>query len=51
MEECLTIPKNMHGKKDTLVNKYSEICGAFRHKTDFHQFFLSTDDPINGWNS
>ena len=28
------------------MNKNSEIYGAYRHKTTFHRFFLSTDDPV-----
>ena len=29
-----------------VVNKNLEIYGAFRNKTNFHQFFLRTDDPV-----
>ena len=46
MEKRLTIPKNVRDKRVMVMNKNSEIYGAFRHKTTFHQFFLSTDYPI-----
>ena len=29
------------------MNKDSDVYGAYWHKTTFHQFYLSTDDPIN----
>ena len=45
-EEHLTILKKLHDKCVTLMNKNLGIYGAFRNKTTFHQFFLSTDDPI-----
>ena len=46
MQECLTILKNLRDKCVTVMNKNSEICGACRHKTTFHRFCLSTDDPV-----
>ena len=46
MEERLTIIKNLHDKCVTNMNKNSDIYGACRHKTTFHQFCLSTDDPV-----
>ena len=46
MEERLTILKNLRDKCVTIMNKNSDIYGACRHKTAFHQFFLSTDDPV-----
>ena len=50
MQERLTILKKLRDKRVTVMNKNSEIYGAFRHKTTFHRFCLSTDDPIfNGW--
>ena len=50
MQERLTILKMICEKNVTVMNKNSEIYGACRHKTYFHQFLLSTDDTIfNGW--
>ena len=46
MQERLTILKNLCEKRVTVMNNNSEIYGACRHKTAFHQFFLSTDDPV-----
>ena len=46
MEEHLTIIKNPREKCVTVMNKNLEIYGAFRHKTTFHRFPPSTDDPI-----
>ena len=46
MQERLTILKMIHDKRVTVMNKNSEIYGTFRHKTCFHRFFLSTDDPV-----
>ena len=46
MEEHLTTLKNIRDKRVTIMNNNSEIYGAFRHKTTFYQFFLSTDDPV-----
>ena len=40
------ILKKIRGKYGTVKNKNSEIYGAWRHKTTFHKFFLSTDDPV-----
>ena len=50
MQERLTTLKMIRDKRVTVMNKKSEIYGACRHQTCFHQFFLSTDDPIfNRW--
>ena len=46
MEEGLTIFKKLRDKRVTIMNKNSKIYGACRHKTTFHQFCLSTDDPV-----
>ena len=46
MQERLTILKKLRDKRVTVMNKNSEIYGAFRHKTTFHLFCLSTDDPV-----
>ena len=46
MEELLTILKKIRDKHVTIMNKNLEIYGAFRHKTTFHRFYLSTDDPV-----
>ena len=46
MEERLTILKKLREKRITIMNKNSDIYGACRHKTCFHRFFLSTDDPV-----
>ena len=46
MEERLTILKKLRDKCVTIMNKNSEIYGAYRHKTCFHRFCLSTDDPV-----
>ena len=46
MEARLTILKKRRDKRVTVMNKNSEIYGACRHKNDFRQFFLSTDDPV-----
>ena len=46
MQERLKILKMIHDKRVTVMNKKSEIYEAGRHKTCFHQFCLSTDDPV-----
>ena len=46
MQERLTILKNIRDKRVTVMNKNSDIYGACRHKTTFHQFCLITDDPV-----
>ena len=46
MQERLTTLKMIRDKRVTLMNTNLEIYGACRHKTCFHQFFLSTDDPV-----
>ena len=52
MEERLTILKKLLDKRVTIMNKNSEIYGSCWHKTNFNQFFLSTDDTVfNKWNS
>ena len=45
-QERLTILKMLRDKRVTVMNKNSEIYGSCRHKTCFHQFCLSTDDPV-----
>ena len=50
MEERLTVLKKLRGKRVTIMNNNLDIYGACRHKTTFHWFCLSTDDPVfNGW--
>ena len=49
LEERLMILKNLCDKRVTLMNKNSEIYGAWMHKTNFRLFWLITDDTINGW--
>ena len=39
-------PKNLHGKRVTVVNKNSDIYKACRIKTNFCQFCLSTYDTM-----
>ena len=46
MQECLIVLIKIHYKRVTVMNKNLEIYGACRHKTTFHNFFLSTDDPV-----
>ena len=46
MEERLTILKNICDKLVTIMNNNSEIYGACRQKTTFHQFCLSSDDTV-----
>ena len=46
MQEHLTNLKMLRDKHATVMNKNSDIHGACRHKTCFHQFCLSTDDPV-----
>ena len=46
MEERLTILKNPRKKRVTVMNKNLEIYRAYRHKTTFHRFCLSTDDLV-----
>ena len=46
MQERLTIIKKIRGKRVTVMDKNPEIYGACRHKTTFHQFYLSTDYPV-----
>ena len=45
-QERLTTLKKLRDKHVTVMNKNSEIYGAFRDKSTFHQFCLSTDDPV-----
>ena len=42
------IPKKLHDKNVTLMNKDLDIYGICRHKTTFCHFFLITDYPVNG---
>ena len=50
LEERLTILKKLRYKRVTIMNKNLDIYGACQHKTTFHRFRLSTDDPVfNGW--
>ena len=46
MQELLTILKKLHDKRVTVMNNNLEIYRSFRHKTIFHKFCLSTDDPV-----
>ena len=46
MQERLTILKKLRDKRVTVMNKNLDIYGACRHKTNFHQFCLSTDDTV-----
>ena len=44
------VPEKAMWNRVTVMNKDSNIYGAWRQKTTFHQFFLSTDDHVfNGW--
>ena len=53
IQDRLTILKMLRDKRVTVMHKNSEIYGACQHKTCFHQFCLSTDDPVynglKGW--
>ena len=50
MKECLTIPKKLRDKRVTIMKNNSEIYGACRHKTTFHQFCISINYPVfNRW--
>ena len=49
MKERLTILKKLCDKRVTIMNKNLDMYGACRHKMTFHQFFLSTDDPVFNW--
>ena len=52
IEEVLTILKKIRDKCVTIMNNILEIYGACRHRTNFYQFCLSTDDStfvLNGW--
>ena len=46
MEERLTTPKKLRGKRVMVMNKNSYIYGSCRHKTTFRKNVLSTDDPV-----
>ena len=49
MEERLTILKDLREKCATIMNKNSEIYGACRHKTTFHQLCIIPYEPaLNG---
>ena len=45
-EERLTILRKLRDKRVKIMNKNSDLHGACWHKTTFHRFFLSTDDPV-----
>ena len=50
MQKRGTVLKNIFEKGITFMNKSLDIYVAFRHKTTFRLFCLSTDDPVfNGW--
>ena len=46
MEKRLTILKKLYDKCVTIMNKNLKIYGACQDKMTFHQFCLSTDDPV-----
>ena len=46
IQERLTILKNLRDKRVTVTNNILEIYGGCRHKTTFHRFCISTDDPV-----
>ena len=46
MQDRLMILKMLRDKRVTVMNKILEIYGACWHKTCFHRFCLSTDDPV-----
>ena len=46
IKERLIILKNLCGKHVTVMHNNSDMYGAFRHKTTFCRFCLSTDDPV-----
>ena len=46
MKERLTILKKLREKRVIVMNNNSDIYGACRNRMTFHQFFLSTDDPV-----
>ena len=46
MQERLMILKKLRDKRVTFMNKNLDIYGAFRHKTTFHRFLLSTNDTV-----
>ena len=46
MQERLTILKKLRDKRITVMKNNSEIYGACWHKTTFHRFCLSNDDPV-----
>ena len=46
MDERLTILKKLRDKRVTIMNKNSEIYGACRHKTTFHQFCITLMIPF-----
>ena len=46
MEECLTILKYLRDKYVTVMNKNLKVYEAYRQKTNFRRFYLSTDDPV-----
>ena len=46
MEEFLTTLKKLCEKCVTVVNTNLGLYGAFRYKTTFCRFFISTYDPV-----
>ena len=46
MRERLTILKNIRDKCFTVMKNNLNIYKAFRNKTNFYQFFLSTDNTL-----
>ena len=46
MDIVLIIIKRLREKNVTIMNKKSEIYGAWQNKTNVCSFFLSTNDPI-----
>ena len=46
MDERIMILKKLRDKRIKIMSKISEIYGACRQKTTFHQFCLFTDDPV-----
>ena len=48
IEQRLTILKNIFDKRITPMKINLDIYGACHHKTTFHLFCISIDDPVNG---
>ena len=45
MQERLKILNKLRDKRVMVMDNNLDIYGAYQHKTTFHRFFLSTDDP------